>query len=351
MLKHTPILSTLVAFAVAVASLAPVAATRAEAAAQPRALEVAGRIDLPGYQGDFDHLEVDLKGNRLFLAAEGRGTLEVFDLRNGKHLRTVDGLGAPHGLLYLPDADKLIVTQTGSDGSTKVVDGATYQIVDSFKHTKGGDAMGYDAVRRRLYVVTGGRDMQQSSSWLVEIDPYTGRNYGELKFAADKVDALVIEQGGNKLYANVAGKNEMAVVDKKTRSIIATWPIKEGEKNASLAFDEATRRLFLVARSPGRLLVLNADTGETIANFKAPELCDQVLFDKVNRRIYALGGEGYIGVFAEKDLDHYEELARVPSAPGAKTGILVPELQKLYVAASSGSTSAPAAVLSFNILK
>ena len=76
-----------------------------------------------------------------------------------------------------------------------------------------------------------------------------------------------------------------------------------------------------------------------------------MLFGKGNRRIYAVGGEGYIGVFAEKDLNHYEELARVPSAPGAKTGILVPELQKLYVAASSGSTSAPAAVLSFNILK
>jgi len=50
---------------------------------------VAGRTELPGYSGDFDHFAVDLEGNRLFLAAEDHGTLEVFDLHTGKHLRSV----------------------------------------------------------------------------------------------------------------------------------------------------------------------------------------------------------------------------------------------------------------------
>ncbi|MBN8886170.1 MAG: hypothetical protein J0I77_10645 [Rudaea sp.] len=349
MTMRTPSLLMLFAFA-AVAAWQPSHATAQDGAAAP-SLEAAGRVELPGYTGDFDHFEVDLKGNRLFLAAEDHDTLEVFDLATGRHLKTIEGVGTPHGLLYLPDANRLVVTQTGSDGATKVIDGTSYRIVGSFKHTKGADSMGYDKTRKRLYVVAGGRDMKQTDSWLVEIDPYTGRNYGELKFATDKVEAMAIEERGNKLYINVTGKNEMAVVDKKTRSIIASWPIREAQKNAPLAFDEATRRLFVITRAPGRLLVLNADTGKTIANFKAPERCDQVLFDKINRRIYALGGEGYIGVFAEKDADHYEELPRIASAPGAKTGILVPELGKLFVAASPGDTQATAAVLSYNVLK
>ena len=351
---HKPLVRTLIAGLVAAALWqASCAAAQdkpaAPAAAQAPALVAAGKAELPGYEGDFDHFEVDLKGNRLFLAAEDHNTLEVFDLKSLQHLKTIAGLETPHGLLYLPDVNKLIVTQTGSDGATKAVDGASYKIVGSFAHTKGADSIAYDAPRKRLYAVAGGRDMKQTSSWLVEIDPYTGKNYGELKFDTDKVEAMAIEEHGDKIYINVTGKNEMAVVDKKTRSVVATWPIKTEGKNAPLAFDEAARRLFVVTRGPGKLLVVNADTGATIAQFKAPERCDQVLFDKARKRIYVLGGEGYIGVFAEKDADHYEELPRITSAPGAKTGILVPELNKLFVAASPGETKAMAAVLVYNV--
>jgi DNA-binding beta-propeller fold protein YncE len=312
-------------------------------------LTLAGRAELPGYTGDFDHFEVDLKGSRLFLAAEDHNTLEVFDLKSAKHLKTVSGVETPHGLLYLPDVNKLIVTQTGSDGATKVIDGTTYKIVDSFKHTPGADSMGYDMGRKRLYMVAGGRDMKKPDSYLIELDPYTGKNYGELKFDTDKVEAMAIEEHGDKIYINVTGKNNMAVIDKQTRKVIATWPIKEAQKNAPLAFDEATRRLFVVTRQPGRLIVVNANTGASVADFKAPERTDQVIFDEATHRIYVLGGEGYIGVFHEKDADHFEELARVPSAPGAKTGILVHGLNKLFVAASPGDTKATAAVLVFDV--
>lgn len=349
MQKHKPAVHNLL-FALIAAAAWPLAASAdMPAATAATVLTAAGRTELPGYTGDFDHFEVDLKGNRLFLAAEDHDTLEVFDLKSGKHLKTIAGVETPHGLLYLPDTNKLIVTQTGADGMTKVIDGATYKIVGSFKHTPGADSMGYDVARKRLYVVAGGRDMKKPDTYLVELDPYTGKNYGELKFDTDKVEAMAFD--GDKIYINVTGKNNMAVLDKKTRSVIATWPIKEAQKNAPLAFDEATRRLFVVTRQPGRLIVVNADTGASIADFKAPERTDQVIFDKANRRVYVLGGEGYVGVFLEKDADHFEELARIPSAPGAKTGILVPELNKLFLAASPGDSKAMAAVLTFNVAK
>ncbi|HEX7914171.1 hypothetical protein [Rudaea sp.] len=332
-----------------------VMATRIEGAdslvrpAAAQVLTAAGGTELPGYEGDFDHFAVDIKGNRLFLAAEDHNTLEVFELSSLKHLKTIDGLETPHGLLYLPDANKLIVTQTGSDGLTKVIDGASYKIVGSFKHTKGADPMGYDASRKRLYVVAGGRDMKETSTWLVEIDPYTGRNLGELKFATDKIEAMAIEEHGNKIFINVTGKKEMAVVDKNTLKVIATWPIKTEGDNAPLAFDEATHRLFVITRKPGTLIVVNADTGAQIAELKAPERCDQVIFDKRSKRIYALGGDGHTGVFVEKDADHVEPLQTVTTVAGAKTGILVPKLNKLFVAASPGDTKATAAVLAYDV--
>ena len=75
-----------------------------------------------------------------------------------------------------------------------------------------------------------------------------------------------------------------------------------------------------------------------------------MIWDAANRRIYALGGEGYIGVFQQKNADQYEELARVASAPGAKTGILMPELKRLYVAVSPGEAKTGAAILHYDLV-
>ena len=90
---------------------------------------------------------------------------------------------------------------------------------------------------------------------------------------------------------------------------------------------------------------------ESIASYKAPERTDQVLWDQANKRVYVLGGEGYIGVFQQSDADHYAEIARIPSATGAKTGILVPEINKLFVAVSPGEGKTGAAVLQFDVAK
>jgi len=282
-------------FPTAVLSLFLVSATApllARAAKPPAALQVAGRTELPGYSGDFDHFGVDLKGNRLFLAAEDHGTLEVFDLQSGAHKKTVKGVETPHSIVYMPDLNRLLVTDSGP-GMTKVLDATTFKVQGSIKLVPGADSVGYDVPRNRLYVVTGGKDVDMKTSVLAEIDPRTGQHHGDVSFDANHVEAMAVEQHGSRLYINVTDQNYVAVVDKDKHAIIARWPIKEAEQNAPVAFDEANHRLFVVTRKPGMLVVLNAMTGESIASFKAPERCDEVVYDAANHRIYVAGGEGY----------------------------------------------------------
>ena len=313
------------------------------------ALRLVGRTEMPGYVGDFDHFEYDLPSRRLWLAAEDHGTLDLFDLKTGALRKSFRGLvGTPHGIFYLPQKKRLIVTDSGGDAmTTRIIEG-------SAKHTlrlaaPAADAMTYDSSTGRLYIVNGGRDAKMQRTFLSAVDPVTLKRLGDLEFDTDKVEAMAVEQKGNRLYVNVTGRNEMAVVDKRDLKVIATWPIKEAEQNAPLAFDEEHRRLFVITRKPGKLLVLDADSGATVASFKAPERCDQVIWDAGNQRVYALGGEGYIGVFQQDDADHYRELARVRTAPGAKTGILVPEMKRLFVAVSPGESRTGAAILRFDV--
>jgi DNA-binding beta-propeller fold protein YncE len=328
-----------VPFAPIIASLALAFAIPAGAAEET--LRLLGRTDVPGFEGDFDHFASDVKGNRLFLAGEDKGTLEVFDLRTGRHVRTVDGLEAPHAIHFMPESNRLIVSDSG-DGFTKVLDGRTYKVVDTFKLTPGADVMNYDASSKRVWIVTGGKNATKKlpDTTVAVLDAATGRLRGEVKFDTDFTEAMAFEQKGNRAFINVSGKHYVAVVDKTTHRVLATWPVKEGENNAPIGLDEANKRLFVVTRKPFKFVVLDTDTGASVASLDAPQRTNELVIDKANRRIY-LTGDDYISVIEQKGPDRYEEIARVKSDKGAKTAILVPELSRLYVAvAGKGATRA-----------
>lgn len=311
-------------------------------------LMLEGRTELPGYSGDFDHFAVDLPGGRLFLAAEDHGTLEVFDLRTGKHLKSVRGFETPHSIFPVTQTHKLLITD-GSE-TIKLLDDQTLAPAGTIKLHPGADSVGYDAGSGHLYVVTGGKDVKLKESWLEEIDPVSGRKIGEVHLDADHVEAMAVEQHGPHIFINITDQNYVAVIDKGTRKVTARWPVHEAAQNALAQLDETTRRLFVVARQPGKFIVLDADTGASVANFPAPGHVDAEIFDAANRRVYAPGGEGYIGVYGEQDAGHFAELAHVPSSVGAKTAILIPELHRLYVAVSPGEAKTGAAIIWFDVL-
>ena len=310
-------------------------------------LKLAGATDLPGYTGDFDHFAIDAKDGRVFLAGEESAELEVFDLKSGKILQRVRGYGVPHSVLYMPEANEILVVD--GEKPSPVLDGATLKIKRSYSLPKGADSVGYDGSTGHLWIVTGGKDVHQADSDLIEIDPATGKTFKSVHFDANHVEALAVEQRGPNIYINITDKNELDVVDKATGKIVKRIPIKEAEQNAPIAIDEPNHRLFVVTRKPGKLLVLNSDTGQTVATFPAPEHTDEVVWDAHNRRVYVAGGQGYISVVQQDGPDQYREIAKLSSLPGAKTEIIDSAGKTLWVAASPGETKAMAKVLRFDI--
>ena len=340
-----PQIASIVASAVlAAASLLPAAAV---AAAEP--LRAVGRTEMPEYKGDFDHFAYDLKGNRLFLAGEDMGTLEVFDLKTGKRVKTVNGLETPHAIHYIAEMDRLIVSNSG-DGLTKVLDGKTYSVIDTFRLTPGADVMNYDPSTKSVWIVTGGKNAEKKlpDTVVAVVDPATGKTRGEVKFDTDFTEAIAFEQKGKRAFVNVSGKHYVAVVDKGTHKVVATWPVKEGENNAPMALDEPNKRLFIVTRKPFKLVVIDTDTGKSVASLEAPPRCNELIFDQANRRIYLTGDE-HVAVIEQKSADKYEEIARVKSDKGAKTAIYIPELKRLYVAVA-GKGDTQAGVLHYDVV-
>ncbi len=99
-----------------------------------------------------------------------------------------------------------------------------------------------------------------------------------------------------------------------------------------MALDEHLHRLFVATRRPARLVILSTDGGRTIATLPTVGDCDDVYVDGRRGRIYLVGGEGAVAVVASDGPDHYQEIGRISTSPGARTGLFSPELGRLYVA-------------------
>src|SRR6266542_2595894 len=122
-------------------------------------------IPMPKVEGRIDHLAIDLKGQRLFVAALGNNTLEVLDLAGKKLLHSITGLHEPQGIYYLADLNRIYVAG-GEDGTCKMFDGASYALRKTSQLGSDADNVRYDAGAKLIYVGYG-------DGALAAIDPET----------------------------------------------------------------------------------------------------------------------------------------------------------------------------------
>jgi DNA-binding beta-propeller fold protein YncE len=305
-------------------------------------------VELPGYSGDFDHFAADYDRNRLLLAAEDHGTLEVFDLKTSAHLSTVGGFGNPHSILVRKGVPTAFITDSTEKNAT-IRDATTYAKKETVHLTPGSDTAKYDAASNILYVVTGGKDVDMKTCNLEAINPDTGAKLGSVTFADNHVEAMAFVDGDPRIFINLAQTNKIAVVDRKTMKVIATWPVPPAQQNAMVAFDPAQHRLYVVTRAPGMVVVMNSDTGAVVGTQPAPLRADEVQYDEATHRLYVPGGEGYMGIYDTSDPNHLKMVEKVTTAPGAKTALLLPAEHRLFLAVSPGDTKNMAKVLTYEV--
>ncbi len=320
----------------------------AAAAAQSSSVRLIKSVELPGYSGDFDHFAADYDRNRLLLAAEDHGTLEVFNLNTSAHLRTVNGFGNPHSILVRKGVPTVFVTDSAKENAT-IRDADAYAKKQTVQLTPGSDTAKYDASANILYVVTGGKDVDMKTANLEAINPDTGAKLGSITFQDNHVEAMAFVESDPRLFINLTQTNKLAVVDRKSMKVIATWPVSPAQQNAMVVFDSAQHRLYVVCRSPGMVVVMNSDTGAVVGTQPAPLRADEVQYDPSTHRLYVPGGEGYMSIYDTNDPDHLKIVEKVTTASGAKTALLIPAMHRLFVAVSPGDTKAVAKVLTYEV--
>jgi DNA-binding beta-propeller fold protein YncE len=287
-------------------------------------------IPLPDVDGRIDHFAIDVKGERAFLAALTKNTIEVVDLKAGRIIKTLPGFAKPQGVRFVPELKRLFVA-TGFDGALTTLDASTLSVLRTAHVSLGADAIGYDPRTKYLYVGSGGSDANKATGDLTVFSAKDGTQVAALITDAH-AGGSVVQTRGEHLYVLVPEKAQVLVLDRRTGAQVAKWTIPDIQRNVALDLDEKGHRLFLGVRTPASVVVLDSRSGAVVASIPTVGTLDGVSYDQATRRLYTTGGEGFIDVTQQMDADHYERIARIESGLNARTSAFVPEWHRLYVA-------------------
>ena len=314
----------------------PAAVVAQTAAGAPLVLET--KIPLGQVSGRIDHLAIDAKRQRLFVAELDNNSLGVVDLAAGKVLRTVAGLREPQGVAYVPFADSVYVANAG-DGSVHVLRGDDLAPIGRIELGEDADNVRVDPQRNRVLVGYG-------NGALAVIDPATRTKAADIRLKGHP-ESFQIDETGTKVFVNVPDARDIEVADlasEATRSL----PTQGAGSNFPMAIDRDAHRVLVAFRSPPTLMALSSQDGRVVAKIETCGDADDVFVDAKRHRVYVSCGEGVVDVLEQREAE-YRRLARVPTVSGARTSLFVPELDRLFVAVRSRSGE-PAAIWVFRPL-
>jgi DNA-binding beta-propeller fold protein YncE len=302
-------------------------------------LKLEKTIPLDHVKGRIDHLAIDLQGQRLFVAALGNDTVDVIDLKAGKRTQTLSGFSEPQGIFYVREFDKLFIAN-GSDGTCRILDGHSFKTTGTVELGSDADNVRYDEKAKRIYVGYG-------DGALAAIDAKTGAKVADIKLAAHP-ESFRLETNGMRIFVNVPGADQIAVVDREKKAVIKTWPLKEAKSNFPMILDEPNHRLFVGCRHPSRLLAVDTANGKTVDSVEISGDTDDLFYDAARKQIYVSCGAGSLDVVKIDGLNKLQTPERIPTVSGARTSFFSPEHDELYLAVRAGLVSGGAVIRVYN---
>ena len=296
-------------------------------------LALQSKIPLGDVHGRIDHLALDSNRQRLFVAELGNDSVGVVDLKQSKVVRTLTGFREPQGLGYLPTTDTLYVA-SGGDGSVRLLRGENLSPAGQIALGDDADNVRVDDDAHRVFVGYGKGAIAvidaQANIKVTDI-PLLGHPEG-FRLAA------------NRIFVNVPDAKQIAVADRSTNKVVATWSTADLRSNYPLALDESGNVL-AIFRSPAKIVAFGKQDGQLLSEADTCGDSDDLFVDAKRHRVYVSCGDGHLDVFSKPN-DQIQRVAQIQTVMGARTSLFVSENDRLYLAVrASGST--PAAVWVF----
>jgi hypothetical protein len=297
------------------------------------ALILESKIQLGDIRGRLDHMAVDLRRQKLFVAELENDSVGAVDFGTHEIAHVITDLKRPQGLAYVPTTDTLSIAN-GGDGSLRMFEGGQYRALEPIQVGDDADNLRLDPESNLIYVAYG-------EGALGVVDVVSRRKIRDFVFTAHP-ESFQLERQTDRIYVNVPKEQAIIVVDRVGGHRVANWQTGNAS-NFPLALNAAAGHVLVAFRNPASLVAFATSSGTPVAKVEICGDADDMFVDARRRRIYVSCGDGFLDVL---DADPYKLIERIPTIKGARTSVLVPEIDRLFVAARA-SAGAPAAVWVF----
>ncbi|MBI5762667.1 MAG: YncE family protein [Planctomycetes bacterium] len=263
-----------------------------------------------GGEGGWDYITVDDEHHKLYVTRSTHTM--ILDELTGKTIADIPGQQRNHGVALAPALGRGFITD-GKDGSVTIFDLATNRVLGTVKAAEDADAIVFDAATGKVFISCG--DAAAVVAIAADVDPVKGKADATVALGG-KPEALLAD-GKGKIFVNLEDKNEVVVVDSKAMKVVARYPTSPGGAPVGLAMDAARRRLFIGCRNPQKLIVMNADDGNVLADLPIGAGVDAARFD--DGYFFASCRDGTLAVAKETSPGKFEIVQTVHTQPGART--------------------------------
>ena len=281
-------------------------------------------IPIPNVNGRIDHMAIDIRGQKLFVAELENNSLDIVNLSTARRIHSIfkTALAEPQGVIFIPQPNRIFVSNS-QDGSVDIFDAISFSFIKKIKLSSGdADNMRYDSSNKLVYIGYG-----QGSLGIINATNYN--IVGDIKLTGHPESFQIEEQNRpivhhpQRIFINVPESNSIEVVDSQKHTLSTTWPIISNvQNNFPMALDQTNHRLFVGTRDPPKLMVFDTNSGKVISILDIAKDPDDVFYDAAKKHIYFSCGEGFINIFQQQDANHCNPIGSITTAPGACTSLL-----------------------------
>jgi YVTN family beta-propeller protein len=269
--------------------------------------ELLKKVAIPG-TGGWDYLTVDESARRVYISHSTQ--VDVLDADSLNVVGTIPNTPGVHGIALASEFSRGYVS-AGKADSAVVFNLSTLKPLGQIKVGKKPDAIIYEPLTKRIYVMNGDSDD------ITVLNAKDGAVVGTIALGGGPEFAVSDDKGS--VYVNLEEQNETLRIDVNSLQVTARWPLAPCKTPTSLAMDRENRLLFVGCRSR-HFAVLNADTGKLVFTAPIGERVDAGAWDPARKLAFvSTGGDGAVYVFHQDSPDSYSLAQKISTAPGAKT--------------------------------
>jgi DNA-binding beta-propeller fold protein YncE len=267
--------------------------------------------DSIGGDGGTDYLTAEPGTGRVFVSRSTH--VMVLDAPTGRVIGDIPDTPRTHGIALVPKWHHGFTTNAG-DSTVTIFDLETLAVIKKVRIPSGGlDGIMYDAADDQIVLTNHSRPNGTATT----LDPNTGAIKAVATLEDDSPEGAASD-GQGRIFVNNEGTSTIQVLDAKTMTVLASWPLAPCEGPTGIAYDAAANRIFSGCSTTS--VVVNPASGKVVATIPNGNGVDALGWDPAEKLIYIpAGGDSSVTIAHQDAPDQYAVIATVPTMRGAKT--------------------------------